>query len=499
MPDFSDPASVWQAVLGRLQLEMPREHFNTFLKPCVGHDWRQGDPASGAKPALIVAAVSSFAVSWLELPLHLAMAQEALSRTLGRDAAVRYQVMPSVASPGDTPAQAEPVGVHAITAPPPRQNRTPIPDDYDLGRRSAASGGYDWQTVNAATCNPRYTFDNFVVGHSNQLAYHAGNAIADGSRDASGGEAPHGCNPLFIHAGSGLGKTHLLHAIGNRAVQQNRSVLYVTSEQFTNEFVSAIHRRAMREFRDRYRGLDLLLMDDVQFLAGKEQTQESLFHTFNDLLQAGAQVVLSSDRPPHTIAPLEERLRSRFQWGLLADIQPPSLEMRLAILHAWASARNVATPDTVLELIAQRVNHNVRQLQGAFNRVMAMSQLMNVPLTVETVAEQLDAVAGPDPRADLSPEQVLHAVAQRFGITEEQILGRSRTAAVAQARQVAMYLLTTELGMTPTNAGRFLAGRNHSTVIHGARKIRAALITDDRLRQSVNSIKAALSAPTPGD
>ena len=498
MPDFSDPASVWQAVLGRLQLEMPREHFNTFLRPCVGYDWQEDNPASGAGPALIVAAASSFAVSWLELPLHLAMAQEALTRTLGREAAVRYQVMPSVAAQNGAPAEAEPVGVHAITASPSRQTQTPIPNDYDLGRRSAASGGYDWQAVNAATCNPRYTFDNFVVGHSNQLAYHAANALADGSRDASG-EAPHGCNPLFIHAGSGLGKTHLLHAIGNRAVQQNRSVLYVTSEQFTNEFVSAIHRRAMREFRDRYRGLDLLLMDDVQFLAGKEQTQESLFHTFNDLHQAGAQIVLSSDRAPYALAPLEERLRSRFQWGLLADIQPPSLEMRLAILRAWAAAGHTDPPGEVLELIAQRVHGNVRRLQGAFNRVMAMSQLMNVPLTVEAVAEQLDAVAGPDPRSDLTPEQTLRAVAQRFRITEEQIMGRSRTAAVAQARQVAMYLLTTELGMTPTNAGRFLADRNHSTVIHGAQKIRAALITDDRLRQSVSSIKAALSAPPSGD
>ncbi len=499
MPDFPDPASVWQAVLGRLQLEMPREHFNTFLRPCVGHDWQESDPASGAGPALIVAAASSFAVSWLELPLHLAMAQEALTSTLGQDAAVHYQVMPSVASQNGASAEAEPVGVHAIIASPSRQTLTPIPDDYDLGRRSAASGGYDWQAVNAATCNPRYTFDNFVVGHSNQLAYHAANAVADGSLDASGGEGSHGCNPLFIHAGSGLGKTHLLHAIGNRAVQQNRSVLYVTSEQFTNEFVSAIHRRAMREFRDRYRGLDLLLMDDVQFLAGKEQTQESLFHTFNDLHQAGAQVVLSSDRAPHALAPLEERLRSRFQWGLLADIQPPSPEMRLAILHAWAAAGSMAPPGEVLELIAQRVHGNVRRLQGAFNRVMAMSQLMNVPLTVEAVAEQLDAVAGPDPRSDLTPEQTLRAVARRFNITEEQILGRSRTAAVAQARQVAMYLLTTELGMTPTNAGRFLAGRNHSTVIHGAQKIRTALLTDDRLRQSVNTIKAALSAPTSGD
>ena len=356
MADFSDPASTWQAVLGRLQMEMPKEHYNTFLRPCIGHDWDDGD--------LVVAASSSFAVSWLELPLHLAMAQEALAKTLGRPANIHYRAMPTVTAGDEAPELADRVGVHAITPAPARRTRAPIPDDYDLGRNGSASGGYDWDTVNAGTCNPRYTFDNFVVGESNQLAYHAANSITHTARGLSSDDGSRGYNPLFIYAGSGMGKTHLLHAVGNRALEQDRSVLYVTSEQFTNEFVSAIQRRATREFRDRYRGLDLLLMDDVQFLAGKEQTQESLFHTFNDLHQAGAQVVLTSDRAPHTIAPLEERLRSRFQWGLLADIQPPSLEMRMAILRAWSAARNADAPESVLTLIAQRVSQNVRQLQG---------------------------------------------------------------------------------------------------------------------------------------
>ena len=492
MADFSDPASVWQAVLGRLQMEMPREHFNTFLRPCVGHSWYDGDLVSGAGPSLVVAASSSFAVSWLELPLHLAMAREALTKTLGREAGIQYRAMPSVAS-GNEPADgAERVRVQSITAAPARRTRAPVPDGYDLGRNTSAAGEYDWDTVNAATCNPRYTFDNFVVGQSNQLAYHAANAVADLGRGSADGESSSGYNPLFIYAGPGMGKTHLLHAIGNRALEQNRSVLYVTSEQFTNEFVSAIYRRAMREFRDRYRGLDLLLMDDVQFLAGKEQTQESLFHTFNDLHQAGAQIVLTSDRAPHTIAPLEERLRSRFQWGLLADIQPPSLEMRVAILRAWAAAQRANAPDAILDLIAQRVNRNVRQLQGAFNRVMAMAQLMNAPLTPESVAEQLDGIAGPDPRADVTPEMVLDAAARHYGLSTEQILGRGRTATVAQARQVVMYLLAVELGMPPTAVGRFLSGRNHSTVLHGVERIRAAIARDERLRQSVNSIKSAL-------
>ncbi len=500
MPDLSDPASLWQAVLGRLQLEMPKEHFNTFLRPCVGQSW-DGD-------CLVVAAASSFAVSWLELPLHLTMAQEALAGALGPDslpegAAIRYEAMPTVAQSDATDRGR--ATVHAVSAPPAtglesrrRRQRAPVPDDYDLGR--GGDDGYDWAAVNSTTCDPRYSFDNFIVGDSNQLAHQAARAVVRSEIRDNSGDAPAGYNPLLLYAGSGLGKTHLLHAIGNAALSAEgggRSVLYVTSEQFTNEFVSAINRRAMREFRDRYRGVDLLLLDDVQFLAGKEQTQESLFHTFNDLHQAGSQIVLTSDRPPRTISPLEDRLRSRFQWGLVADIQPPSLETRLAMLRAWADQSAYGgppIPDAVLDLIAQRVSHNVRQLQGAFNRVIAMAQLMNTPLTPETVSQQLDAIVGPDARAEITPEQLLKAVAQRYRIAEEQILGRGRTATVAEARQVAMYLLATELNMTPTDTGRALGGRNHSTVIHGVSKIRDAIAIDDRLRHAVNAIKEALFA-----
>ncbi len=500
MPDLSDPVSVWQAVLGRLQLEMPKEHFNTFLRPCVGQSWdptTADGPASGTGPALVVAAASSFAVSWLELPLHLTMAREALAGVLGREAAIRYEATPAVAQ--SDVVESGRATVHAVSAPPAtgqesrrRRQRAPVPDDYDLGR--GGGDGYDWAAVNSATCDPRYSFDNFIVGDSNQLAYQAARAVVSVKNRDNRGSAPAGYNPLLLYAGSGLGKTHLLHAIGNAALQQGRSVLYVTSEQFTNEFVSAINRRAMREFRDRYRGVDLLLLDDVQFLAGKEQTQESLFHTFNDLHQAGSQIVLTSDRAPQTIMPLEDRLRSRFLWGLVADISPPSLETRLVMLHAWAGQRDAAMPDAVLDLIAQRVSSNVRQLQGAFNRVIAMAQLMNTPLTPETVSQQLDAIVGPDARRDLAPAQVLGAVARHYDITEEQILGRSRTAAVARARQIAMYLLAEELDMPPTDTGRALGGRNHSTVIHGVGKIRDGIAADDRLRHAVNAIRDALFA-----
>ena len=477
MQDRPDPAAAWQAALGRLQLEIPQEQFNTFLRPCSGLRWEDD--------CLVVGAATTFAVSWLELPLHLEMVREAVARTTGAQSSVRYLAAP--ASDHNPTPQRE-VSVYSVVAEP----ATRLPDLIDPGddqsQREAATAWQGRQPREAIGLNPRYTFDNFVVGESNQLAYHAARAV-----NTDGGDAVTSYNPLLLYAGSGMGKTHLLHAIGNVARQQSASVRYVTSEQFTNEFVSAINRRAMPEFRERYRSVDLLLLDDVQFLVGKEQTQEALFHTFNDLHQAGAQIVLTSDRPPETITPLEDRLRSRFQWGLVADIRPPSLEMRLAMLHSWASDSGSEVPPPVLDLIAQRVSRNVRQLLGAFNRVVASSQLLSAPLTAESVAAQLDAIVGPDARAEVTPQQVLGKVARHYGLSTEQILGRNRTAAVALARQVTMYLLVSEINMTPTGAGRFLAGRNHSTVIHGVAKVRQAIATDDRLRHAVLAITETLT------
>ena len=477
MQDRPDPASAWRAALGRLQLEIPQEQFNTFLRPCSGLRWEDD--------CLVVGAATTFAVSWLELPLHLEMVREAVAQTAGAQSSVRYQATP--ATPPNA-ASVSAASVHSVTAEPATRPTDLTGPDDQQSDRGLAVARHGSQLSQAAGLNPRYTFDNFIVGESNQLAYHAARAI-----NTDRGDAAPGYNPLLLYGGSGMGKTHLLHAIGNLAREQRNSVRYVTSEQFTNEFVSAINRRAMPEFRERYRAVDLLLLDDVQFLVGKEQTQETLFHTFNDLHQAGAQIVLTSDRPPETITPLEDRLRSRFQWGLVADIRPPSLETRMAMLHSWASDHGCDVPLPVLDVIAQRVSRNVRQLLGAFNRVVATSQLLSVPLTVQSVAAQLDAIAGPDARAEVTAQQVLVKVAHHYELEAEQILGRNRTAAVAQARQVTMYLLVSELGMTPTGAGRFLAGRNHSTVIHGVGKVRQTMETDGRLRHAVLAITESFS------
>jgi chromosomal replication initiator protein len=333
---------------------------------------------------------------------------------------------------------------------------------------------------------PKYTFDSFVVGSSNGLAYNAARAVAE-----SPGQA---YNPLFIYSGVGLGKTHLLHAIGHACANKGLSVLYATSEQFTNEFISAIRNRTTEEFRNRYRSVQVLLMDDVQFLSGKEQTHESFFHTFNDLHTSGNQVVISSDRPPKALALLEDRLRSRFEWGLTADIQPPDLETRMAILVSKADQLAISLEESVIELIAKRVQKNVRDLEGGLNRIVAFSQLMSTPITLESTSRILDDMCSDTSRHTIDPERIIDEVSRYFRLAPQDIVGRSRTQKIAQARQVAMYLLIYELEMSPTQVGRLLGGRDHATVIHGAGKINCGVNEDSRLRQHVLIIKEAIFA-----
>ena len=332
--------------------------------------------------------------------------------------------------------------------------------------------------------NPRYTFPSFVVGPSNQLAYCAANAVAD-----SPGQA---YNPLFIYSGVGLGKTHLLHAIGHRCAENGQSALYVTSEQFTNDFISAIRNRTTEEFRSRYRGVQVLLMDDVQFLSGKEQTHEGFFHTFNDLHTSGRQVVITSDRPPHELALLQDRMRSRFEWGLIADIEPPGLETRIAIVTLKAELLGVKLADDIIELMAKRVQNNVRELEGSLNRIVAYAQLMNVPITYESVAKILDSATSQPARENIDPASIVAQVANHFQIEPQALMGRSRIKKISLARQVAMYLLICELEMSPTQVGRMLGNRDHATVIHGAGKINGEIHEDSPVKQDVLAIKESI-------
>lgn len=452
------PQDTWTAALGQLEMELPRTTFDTWLKDTEGLAFDGMD--------LLVQVPSVFTIAWLEQRMYQAILK-ALRHASGEPLDVRFQVSSAMAA-----AEVEPApgtkgrlageaavglgGAGAVTAP-------PAPTGLNFDRK--------------------YSFNSFVVGNSNRMAFSAAQAVADAPGQAY--------NPLFLYSGVGLGKTHLLHAIGQEAARHGKTVLYVSSEQFTNDFISAIRNRTTEEFRRRYRSVQVLLIDDVQFMSGKEQTQEGFFHTFNDLHTAGYQIVLTSDRPPKALALLEDRLRSRFEWGLIADIQAPDLETRMAILSAKADHMKTAVEDSVLELIAKRVQKNVRELEGSLNRVVAYSQLMNVPITLESTSRMLDDLTQDTARHAIDPERILEEVANYYNLSVEDFSIQGRNKKLDKARQIVMYLLVYELDMSPTNVSK-LVSRKHSTVIHGAGKINGEINEDRQLRQDVLTIKEAI-------
>src|SRR5579884_4304737 len=344
----------------------------------------------------------------------------------------------------------------------------PLPPASTSSRRRRAPEPQSLRYPSGEPWRPddRWTFASFIVGPSNRFAHAAAKAVADAPATAY--------NPLFIHGGVGLGKTHLLHAIAGAAAAGGLSVLYVTCEQFTNDIIDAIQRRQTDELRAAYRSADVLLVDDIQFLAGKESTQEEFFHTFNHLHGARRQIVISSDRPPRAIATLEQRLTSRFEWGLIVDVQPPDLETRTAILRERAQGIRPPVPAEVLDLLAQRVQRNVRELEGALTTVVAYARLNDLPLTLETAAKALSAVA------------------RHYAVEPKLLRGKQRDREIVVPRQVAMYLMREETAASLLEIGRELGGRDHSTVLHGWEKIKTEVEADDQLRRDVLAIRERL-------
>ena len=330
--------------------------------------------------------------------------------------------------------------------------------------------------------HPRYAFDNFVVGQANQLAFAAAQEIANHPGEQY--------NPLLICGGPGLGKTHLLQAIGHYTEQRGLAITYVTAERFANEITLAIRQQLTDEFRARYRAADVLLVDDIQFIAGKEATEEEFFHTFNALHDAGKQIVLTSDRMPRAMSHLHARLRSRFQWGLIADIDVPSFEHRLSILRAKASLMPVIIPDEVLVCLARPACESVRALEGSLNRVVASAQILGRPLDTRLAAWTLDPLASD--RAARAPDDVIAAVARYFGLAVAALQSASRERAIAWARQVAMYMLREETSASLFRIGQQLGGRDHTTVLHGCQRVGQALAQDDLARADISAIRAAL-------
>ena len=441
-------SQAWQAAQGQLQVEMPKATFDTWV--------RDADLLAYEDGSFVIGVNNAYARDWLESRLK-STTTRLLTGMMNRTVEVRFVVWQATQPAEQLTVSVEPEAEDE-NGPNPQTNS----DDFAI--------------------NPRYTFDTFVVGPSNRLAHAASLAVAENPARAY--------NPLFLYGRVGLGKTHLLRAIGNAAHQKGLQVLYVSSEEFTNDLIHAIRTHTTQAFRDKYRRTDILLVDDIQFIAGKEATQEEFFHTFNTLHGQSKQLVITSDRSPKGLMTLEERLRSRFEWGLIADIQSPDYETRLAILRTNAERMDKSIAPEVLETIARRMQSNIRELEGALNRIVAYAFLRGIPLTADVVDSALaDLVPEPQP---LEPEQLIKAVAEIFEVTYERLLSRDRSREVSLPRQVAMYLLRRESQLSLPQIGGLLGGRDHTTVMHGCEKVTELLEQDERLRRQVASLREQL-------
>ena len=348
----------------------------------------------------------------------------------------------------------------------------------------------DQQVIQNANLNPRYTFDTFVVGANNNLAHAASLAVAE-----SPGEI---YNPLFIYGGVGLGKTHLMHSIGHFILKNNpkAKILYVTSEKFTNELIDAIRNKnniSTTEFREKYRNNDVLLIDDIQFIIGKESTQEEFFHTFNALYEAKKQIIISSDKPPKEIETLEERLRSRFEWGLTVDIQSPDYETRMAILRKKEELEGYNIDNEVIKYIATHVKSNIRELEGALTKIVALSKLNKREITTDLAEEALKDLISPGGAREITPELIIQVVSEHFGITPADISSKKRNKEIVYPRQIAMYLCRTMTSTPLQGIGKCLGDRDHTTIIHGAEKITADMEKNESLRNTLEILKKKLS------
>lgn len=347
-------------------------------------------------------------------------------------------------------------------------------------------------TVGSDGLNPRYLFSTFVVGPSNRLAHAASLAVADNPGAVY--------NPLFIYGGVGLGKTHLMHATGHHARARHGGdmrVLYLTSERFTNELIASIRSGKMEEFRDRYRTVDILMIDDIQFIAGKESTQEEFFHTFNHLHQLGKHIILSSDRPPKAIQTLDDRLRSRFEWGLIADVQPPDLETRIAILQQRGETGGLHIPREVIEYVAQKVQSNIRELEGTLNRIVAHAQLERVPVTMQLATTAMNDPQLNTKRRLITLPRIIDTVARFYSVAEKDLRGKGRTKEIVLPRQVAMYVMREETDRSLADIGQSLGGRDHTTVLHGIDKMVGEIERNTDRRQEILAIREMLYAEAP--
>jgi chromosomal replication initiator protein len=436
---------IWETALGELEVQVSKHNYQTWLEKTAGLGCRDNQ--------FVVGVPNAFVAEYLDKNQR-SLVERTLIRLTRRDIRVLFEVDSRESSSGNG----------------------------HLRRGELSVSDHPGQHP----FNPRYTFASFVTGSGNLLTYSAALEVARNPGKTY--------NPLFIYGGVGLGKTHLLHAIGHEAAASHLRVGYASCERFTNEFITALQEKQMESFRRRYRGVDMLMLDDIQFISGKEQTEECLFHTFNELHDGSRQIIVTSDRPPKSIPRLAERLRSRFEWGLVVDIKPPDLETRLAILQVKARESGADIPPDSLELIARKLQQNIRELEGNLNRVIAYARLLKARATPELAAEALKYTADGDDSAAETPAQIIEAVARSFQLNSADLAGLRRDQETALARQIAMYLIREQTGCPLAQIGLEFGKRNPSTVKHACEKIAAECSQNPHLRRRVSALKEQISS-----
>ncbi|MCG2700609.1 chromosomal replication initiator protein DnaA [Candidatus Parcubacteria bacterium] len=439
---------LWQAILGEVELSLSKANFTTWFKNTF--------ISSREENKVVVCVPNTFTKAWLENKYHNEIASAFKNVTGESIKEIFYKVEIKKSGAIDDLLK-----------------KMKIKKDGSLDAKAPA--------VNRFGLNSRYVFDCFVVGKGNELAHAACQAVA-----ANPG---HAYNPLFIYGGVGLGKTHLLQAIGHELSKRTDKILYVTCERFTNDYIHAVRSGKGKDFKDLYRNVDLLLVDDIHFMGGKDGTQEEFFHTFNELHQTNKQIVISSDRPPSAIPALEKRLLSRFEWGMIADVAQPNAETRMAILEAKCKEKNYILEKDILEYIANNIQNNIRELEGALNRLIAYHEFNNSRPTIDTTKTILNGIISNFQTNKTSPKTIIDAVSKFYDVSLKDLTGKSRKKELVMPRQIVMYLMREEINSSYPTIGTELGGRDHTTAMHACNKISKNIESDERIKNEIESIK----------
>jgi chromosomal replication initiator protein len=455
---------LWQSVLGEIELNLSRANFTTWFKNTYISSFENNK--------VVICVPNTFTKAWLEKKYHQKIAEALQNISNQKVSEIFYKVEIKKNNPVNNLFENQ-------------NNHTADPLSVSNNLPPSQTNSFPNNTpINRFGLNLRYLFDSFIVGKGNELAHAASQAVA-----ANPGKA---YNPLFIYGGVGLGKTHLLQAIGHHVSKKTDNILYVTCEKFTNDYVNAVKTGQAKNFKDRYRNVDILLIDDIQFMGGKDGTQEEFFHTFNELHQSDKQIVMTSDRPPRSIPALEKRLLSRFEWGMIADVTQPDIETRVAILEAKCKEKNYNLEGEILYYIANNVLNNIRELEGALNRLIAYHEFNNSKPTIDSTKNILGSLLANNKSKSVNAKNIIDIVSSYFNIDNKDLLGKSRKKELVYPRQITMFLLREEISFSYPTIGQELGGRDHTTAMHAFNKINKAIKENEKIKQDIDSIKQSL-------